>query len=239
MKKHINLALAAEKKVFVLLVAIVMSAGIVAENYPTKFLGIPIDGTKQEMIRHIQSKGFVYNRQLDCLTGVLNGEKVVIALRTYNGRVCQVMVGELQTYSVKQIKVKFNNLMKQFNEHPNYISATLDQTYIDKREKVSREISKNGKKYAAYYMQITHDLDTTIWMKDMDKIAQNVVAQLADRDSISEHEKDLAGTYIEQKAMRQQYLHNIVWFQILEKQGKYSIALYYDNLYNQPLGSNL
>ena len=227
------------KRMYFFLAAAMMVIGMMAQNHSTKFLGIPIDGAKQEMIRNIQSKGFIYNRQLDCFTGVFNGEKVVVALRTYNEKVCQVSVINLQTYSEKQVKDKFNNLMKQFNNHPNYISATLDQTYIDKKERLSKEITKNGKKYAAYYLQITHDLDTTIWMKDMDRITQGVVEQLADRDSISEHEKDLVGQYIEQKAMIQQYLNNIVWFRIIENNGKYSIALYYDNLYNQPSGSDL
>ena len=227
------------KRLFFIFFAAIMTVCVLAETYPTKFLGIPIDGSKQEMIRKIQGKGFLYNKQLDCFTGVFIGEKVVVSLRTYEGKVCQVMVSSLQSYSEKQIKDKFNNLMKQFNEHPNYISAPLEQAYIDKKERVSREISQNGKKYAAYYMQITHDLDTTIWMKDMERIAHDVVDQLGDIDSLSEHDKDLTGIYIEQKAMRQQYLHNIVWFKIIENKGKYSIGLYYDNLYNQSLGSDI
>ena len=222
------------KKLFFLIATTLLATNMMAQNYPTKFLGIPIEGTKQEMIQKIRERGFTYNRQLDCLTGVFNGEKVVIGLRAYEGKVCQVMVGSLQTYSEKQIKAKFNNLMKLFNEDPYYISTHLDQKFIDKKEKISKEMSKNSKKYAAYYMQITHDLDTTILMKDMEKIAQDVAIQFADKDSLSEREKDLTEQYIELKAIRRQYTNNIVWFRILENQGKYSIALYYDNLYNRP-----
>ncbi len=198
------------------------------------FLGIPIDGSKQEMIHNLQSKGFVYSSQLDCFSGIINGEQVLVALRIDNGKVCQVIIGNLQTYSEKQVKEKFNNLMKQFNDDPNYISARLDQTFIDKKER----ISKTGKDYAAYYMQITHELDTTIWMKDMDKIAKEVAEQFADRD-LSEREQDVLGVYIEQMAIRQQYLNNIVWFKILKNKKGYSIAIYYDNLYNKSSGSDL
>ena len=76
-------------------------------------------------------------------------------------------------------------------------------------------------------------------MKDMEKIAQDVAIQFADKDSLSEREKDLTEQYIELKAIRRQYTNNIVWFRILENQGKYSIALYYDNLYNRPSKSGV
>lgn len=229
------------KQLFIILAAVMMTASVMAENYPTKFLGIPIDGTKEEMIRKIQAKGYTYHNEYgqEYLTGEFNGEEVAIAIRTNKGKVCQIIVTERKTYTEGFIRIKFNNLMQQFEENPRYFSASMDQSHLDDNEKISYEIAAHNKLYRAYFLQKTHALDTAIWMKDMDRIAREVVEQLADRDSISEREKDLVGQYIEQKAARQQYLNNIVWFQILSDGAKYRIALYYDNRNNQANGEDL
>ena len=47
------------KRFFVLIVTMFALANIVyAQNDVTTFMGIPIDGTKNEMIKQLQSKGF-------------------------------------------------------------------------------------------------------------------------------------------------------------------------------------
>lgn len=53
----------------------------------TKFLGIPVDGTKTEMIQKLKAKGFTYNQRLDCLEGEFNGREVKIFVVTNNNKV--------------------------------------------------------------------------------------------------------------------------------------------------------
>ena len=47
-----------------------------------KFLGIPIEGTKKEMISKLQAKGYEYNSYADVLTGEFNGYDVTISVQT-------------------------------------------------------------------------------------------------------------------------------------------------------------
>lgn len=233
------------KKLFLLIVAAFMAANVMAENYPTKFLGIPIDGTKQEMLRKIQAKGFEYHNEYgkEYLTGEFNGEEVGIVVRTNKGKACQIVVTELKTYTEGFIRIKFNNLMQQFEKNPKYLPANLNQKHLSEEEDIAYEITVNNKLYRAYFLQITHELDTTIWQKDIEKKAAEIVPELAKKgieyDDFNEREKYLMSEYIERTAANQQYLNNSVWFQILQDGAKYRIALYYDNLYNQANGEDL
>ena len=48
------------KKIIGLFFAVLFSAGLYAQEGVIKFLGIPVDGTKQEMIQKLKSKGFTF-----------------------------------------------------------------------------------------------------------------------------------------------------------------------------------
>ena len=57
-----------------------------AQKDVTKFLGIPVDGYKTEMIKKLKEKGYQYNSQLDCMTGEFNGRDVYIRIATNNNK---------------------------------------------------------------------------------------------------------------------------------------------------------
>ena len=59
------------KKVLLFLVLCCVTIGSVAQTDVTKFLGIPVDGNKSEMVRKLKSKGFTQNPYAD---GVLTGK---------------------------------------------------------------------------------------------------------------------------------------------------------------------
>ena len=58
-----------------------------AQGNVTKFLGIPIDGTKSEMIQKLSDKGFQYDKLQDCLVGEFNGTEVQISIQTNGNKV--------------------------------------------------------------------------------------------------------------------------------------------------------
>ena len=60
---------------------------LLAQQDVTTFLGIPVDGTKPEMIAKLKEKGFVYSRHSDVLRGEFNGEDVEIHIVTDNNKV--------------------------------------------------------------------------------------------------------------------------------------------------------
>ena len=66
------------KKILLSLTLLMLSVVMYAQNEVTKFLGIPIDGTKADMIQKLKAKGFTYNAQIGLLEGTFNGENVYI-----------------------------------------------------------------------------------------------------------------------------------------------------------------
>ncbi len=63
-----------------------------AQKDVTKFLGIPVDGTKSAMIQKLKAKGFTYNQRRDCLEGEFNGRTVYLHVVTNNNKVYRIMV---------------------------------------------------------------------------------------------------------------------------------------------------
>lgn len=57
------------KKAIFLFLLLFASMIVNAQEEVTKFLGIPVDGFKPEMINKLKSRGFQFDKQLDCLTG--------------------------------------------------------------------------------------------------------------------------------------------------------------------------
>jgi len=53
-----------------------------AQQDVTRFLGIPVDGSKSEMIHRLKEKGFQYNQSTGALRGEFNGLEVDIYVVT-------------------------------------------------------------------------------------------------------------------------------------------------------------
>ena len=70
------------RKLITLAVALMISSICFAQKDVTKFLGIPVDGTKSAMIQKLKDKGYTYNSRKDCLEGEFNGRNVEIYVVT-------------------------------------------------------------------------------------------------------------------------------------------------------------
>lgn len=99
------------KKVLTLLFSVVMALVVNAQTEVTKFLGIPVDGTKAEMVQKIKAKGFEtssYNR--DILEGEFNGEDVEVSVVCNNRKVFRVCV--LNFWRIQGILARINPFQK-------------------------------------------------------------------------------------------------------------------------------
>ena len=116
-----------------------------AQREVTKFLGIPVDGFKPEMINKLKAKGFHFDKQLDCLTGEFNGYDVRLAIATNNNKVWRIMIQDAHYTDEANIKIRFNKLCRQFENNKKYVSATfLDQSLPDE-EDISYEMTVHKK----------------------------------------------------------------------------------------------
>lgn len=122
-----------------------------SQHYVTKFLGIPVDGSKSEMIRKLKAKGFQSTEVDDCLTGKFNGREVMIAVQTNKDKVWRIAVMDTDPSTESNIKIRFNNLCNQFSNNQKYVRFG-DQT-IPEKESISYEITVNKKQYEASFLQ--------------------------------------------------------------------------------------
>ena len=135
---------------FMLLTFVVVMYG---QREVTKFLGIPVDGYKQDMIRKLKEKGFTYDSAHDCFNGEFNGSRVNVYVVTNNNKVWRIALVDANMTDETNIKIRYNILYQQFCNNKKYVSSSFNQQLSDS-ENVSYEMTVNKKRYeAAFYQQ--------------------------------------------------------------------------------------
>lgn len=208
----------------------------------TKFLGIPVDGTKLEMINKLKAKGFKispYNK--DVLTGEFNGYDVNVHIVTRNRKVWRILVSDANTVNEADIRIRFNNLCYQFDKNEKYTTMSLPgdtvNYIINENEDISYNMNVKNKRYEAVYYQkpeqtdtaaITNMLKNKLYLKYTEEQLKNPTEEMKVeifRESLT--------------AMLDVVSKKSVWFTISEFHGKYYISMFYDNVYNQANGEDL
>ena len=227
------------KKLMSIVMLLAVTAALHAQKSVTQFLGIPVDGTKSEMIRKLKAKGFEsapYDKEV--LEGEFNGYDVNISVVTNNNKVYRIFIIDANPTNEAQIKIRFNNLCDQFFYNLKYTSSG-DQK-ISEDEDISYEMAVKSKTYDAIFFQILPEDGIESETKANAILSQKYTPeQLANpteeiKDDITSINFD---TYAEIRSNN--CPNRIVWFRILESYGQYRIGMYYDNVYNQADGSDL
>ena len=232
--KHIKNTNTMKKLIFTLLISF-FALNAVAQKDVTKFLGIPVDGTKAEMIRKLKAKGFkstTYDRGI--LEGEFNGYDVRIHIVTTNNKVSRIMVCDKNNVDESTIRIRFNNLCYQFNNNSKYI--TFKDFTIPDSEDISYNISVNNKRYEAIFYQLINNHkeivfnELTPYLKD--KYSEEELANPSKKTR--EEAEELIYDFLLDKSSKKS-----VWFMISEYYGKFGITMYYDNEYNRANGEDL
>lgn len=231
------------KKLITLSVLMLMVAMLNAQVEVTKFLGIPVDGTKYEMISKLKAKGYTWNSNLECLEGEFNGREVQIYVVTNNNKVYRILVVDKNYLNETDIRIRFNTLLSQFKKNERYMSelGVLNEP-IEDDEDISYNISVKNKRYQASFIQFDKKIlaDTILYRN---KIEQYLYSRYTNeeikevRDKLHE-DTDFAFQFITEM-YEEWFGNNSVWFMIDEKYGKYRIFLYYDNNNNAANGEDL
>ena len=214
-----------------------------------KFLGIPVDGSKSEMVAALKSKGFRYDSNSGFLVGDFNGRESHIWIVENHGKVYRVVVFDANTCDAGQIRIRFNNLIHQFENSNDKYYYTVPNNPIPEDEDISYEISVNNKQYSAEFIY------NPLYGNDelRDRLINEVIEELG-LEKIKD-EKTAGGiTYGEFYSDKDKYNQLIssrvglkiiqmsnssVWFTICNHYGEYFIGIYYDNLINKPNGEDL
>ena len=218
---------------FMALLAVVMFA----QKDVTTFLGIPVDGTKSEMMKNLISKGFEVVPGQEFLKGEFNGTDVQVYIGTNNNKVYRIMLCDADYRSEANIKVRFNKLIEQFKSNKRYMS--LDDYTISDDVDISYEMNINNKEFGAIFYQNpdVEKIDTVAIQEALREkmLVKYTKEQLENPTEEIKKELALLGVeymleYIEKKP---------VWFKISTFRGEYYITMYYDNAYNRANGEDL
>ena len=216
-----------------------------AQKDVIKFLGIPVDGYKSEMQRKLIGKGFTYNSLYDVYEGEFNGAKVNLYVVTNNNKVWRIMVCDRYPCDETSIKIRFNNLCRQFAKNKKYVSAAFNENpdYISDSEDISYEMLVHSKRYEASYYQAP---DTSIVDKVsvQNRIRESLLKQFSQEqiENPTDKQREEMESIINSEMASVAYEimeKKSVWFVISEYNGKYFIAIYYDNEYNRSDGEDL
>ena len=218
------------KKLLLITMLLISSLFIYAQQDVTKFLGIPVDGSKSEMIQKLKAKGYTSSPlDKDVLVGEFNGADVNIHVVTNNNKVYRIMICDVNNIDERAIQIRFNRLCEQFVNNSKYSSLPLEEYMIPDDEDISYEITVHKKRYEAVFYQKT---DETFMAKQIEAaFPQYTKEQLANpSEELRAEIVNFVTQYISKKA---------VWFMINERLGKYCITMYYDNEYNNANGEDL
>lgn len=223
------------KKIFAVIVLLVASVTLFSQSDVTKFLGIPVDGFKPDMIRKLKEKGFVstaYDK--DFLEGEFNGQDVYVNVVTNNNKVYRIGVADKNTVNEVDIRIRFNNLCRQFANNSKYTTffSNVDDYIIPEDEDISYEMSINNKRYEAVFYQRP---DTIAQKKDVENYILENYTEEELNDSITASKMIQEVTSYVMDGMTKKN----VWFTISERYGGYYIIMFYDNEYNKANGEDL
>lgn len=211
-----------------------------------QFLGIPVDGTKDDMISALKAKGFKYDELYDQLKGQFNGKDVTVLIRTNHDIVDRICV-DYVTADESQIIIQYNRLLSQFLNNSKYVEF-VDNELIDAKEDISYELIVNNKIYQAsfaYYpvdipLKKLSELYKARWISSRTQNYEGTPLE-----DISEEQIESLNKYVEEnwdsmfKLIMMTNWPNSVWFNLSNIGSRYSITIFYDNKANEPNGEEL
>lgn len=221
-----------------MMIAMTISFASFAQNKDvTKFLGIPVDGTKTEMKQKLIAKGFVPKKMgdLEWLEGEFNGTDVRVRIFTNKNKVYRILLADKNKVDEAQIKIRFNNFVSQFENNKRYIP--LDKYTLSDEENISYEITVNKKNYDALFCQVPDEESLTLAAQKVNNELLSKYTEAELKNPSEEITKEIQNTAT--KIGTELMLMKLVWFSICERDGEYYIKMFYDNEYNHANGEDL
>ena len=195
-----------------------------------KFMGVPVDGTKELMERRLKEKGFSGESWNDYLEGIFNGEKVRVYIGTNHGIVDRIRV-VYPSIDDRLTRVKYNTLLSRFGRNSKY-TELRENHEIAEKEAVAYKMVFEKKIYDAVYYLLRKDTEPGSWIADFN---QEYKARY--KGPLSElTQEEIEEVLFSLPPRLTNAVSGVVWFTLSSST---QIELYYDNLKNRPRGEDL
>ena len=165
------------KRLIIIILALFASIAISAQTNSNvlKFMGIPVDGSKTQVIQKLKEKGFKYDSINDCLIGQFNGCNSDIFISTNKNKVDRIVVKTLTTLSTADIRVSYNSFLQQFNTNNKYV-ASEENERISEDEDISYEMIAHDKRYEAVFYLKENITQGMVWFMIYRSFAEYSIA---------------------------------------------------------------
>lgn len=226
-----------KRLIFSLLISLITISAF-AKKDVTKFLGIPVDGTKSEMIQKLKAKGFkssYYDNEI--LEGEFNGRSVKIFISTASNIVNHIIVLYGNKLNRKNVIAQFNELLNQFNNKTDKyanLSGTCEifETGDDNTAQIMFDYRIKESGYRAIYAQRPE--------AEINKIVEKRLSNKYSIDELNNPDLKIGLDILGEKINYILEENKIVSFKIFEDEyQKYNLVIFYDNLFNQANGEDL
>ena len=143
------------------------------------------------------------------------------------------------------IKIRFNNLCRQFAKNKKYIPTNMGESdyTIPENEDISYKMIVDKKRYEASYYQISdHSSIDTLALQN--KVREAFLKEFSQEeiDNPTEKQREKMISIISSVVTADTFdsmKNKLVWFIISETYGEYFITMFYDNEYNHSDGEDL
>ena len=149
------------KRFLITFLFVLMTIAAIAQDNTIKFLGIPVDGTKKEMISKLRAKGYKYDAFSDRLFGEFNGTDVIIYVQTVNNKVWRIAIADANGNDEADIKYRYNRLFEQLSNNGKY--EVHSGSTLGEKDNISYGMTFNNKRYDAYFTFKDKSIHGRVW----------------------------------------------------------------------------
>lgn len=201
-------------------------------NPTITFLGVPVDGTKSDIINALTSKGFAYDMDEDGMFGEFMGESAFVHLSENKaGKVCRLMVYFHTKESAKENIEVYNKLINRFNADSTTYWSFYEEELLAENANLDSLLNIGENIWADYLL--SQQIDTAAYLK-------NVFATMLSKYTPEQIKNPTEEQRLETVAIMQtevSKLHNgrvfIILFKDEDEGGKFCVCIYFYNQKNE------
>ena len=110
------------KRIITIVIGLILFSKVYSQREVTKFMDIPVDGKKSEMIKQLKKKGFKHKRHsfdtsIDYMEGEFNGCNVDVYIVTNKKKVWRIAIEYNSLCTNTSIIPIYNRLCSQFENN--------------------------------------------------------------------------------------------------------------------------
>ena len=222
------------RAILLAVLSLMLSVYAFGKEETIRFLGIPVDGPKSEMIRKLQAKGYEYVSEEDFFMGFYMGDPVYLFLQVVNEKVSRVIVYDIEQRTEEEIKYRFNSIYGRFASNRRYERLGKKNRILSPEDKLAYEMKRHKYVHKAVFKQVRVDeADAEIAKTSAPAVGVRPVDMEQIKGDYRERRRRMharAIGYVNRHTTES--YKSQVWFVISERFGKFGVVMLYDNVLN-------